>query len=49
MSDETTAGASPDQYGDYEGLAVRNGNAYPFWTDRRVQAPEQIFTGKITP
>jgi len=49
MSDEPTAGASPDQYGDYEGLAVRNGNAYPFWTDRRVQAPEQIFTSKITP
>ena len=49
MSDETTAGASADQYGDYEGLAVRNGNAYPFWTDRRTQTPEQIFTGKITP
>jgi hypothetical protein len=49
MSDETTAGASPDQYGDYGGLAARNGNAYPFWADRRVQAPEQIYTAEITP
>jgi hypothetical protein len=49
MSDETTAGASLDQYGDYEGLAVRNGNAYPFWTDRRVPAPEDIDTSKISP
>lgn len=49
MSDETTSGASPDQYGDYEGLAVRNGSAYPFWTDRRVPAPEEIFTAKVTP
>jgi hypothetical protein len=49
MSDETTSGASADQYGDYEGLAVRNGNAYPFWTDRRILAPEEIYTSKVTP
>lgn len=49
MSDETTAGASGDQYGDYEGLAVRNSNAYPFWTDRRTPTPEEIFTAVITP
>ena len=49
MSDETTAGASADQYGDYEGLAVRNGNAYPFWTDRRSSNPEEIYTVKVTP
>jgi hypothetical protein len=49
MSDETTAGASGDQYGDYGGLAARGGNAYPFWADRRVQAPEQVYTALITP
>jgi hypothetical protein len=49
MSDETTAGATADQYGDYSGLAARGGNAYPFWTDRRVQAPEQVYTVKIAP
>ena len=49
MSDETTAGSSADQYGDYEGLAVRNGNAHPFWTDRRTPTPEEIFTATITP
>jgi hypothetical protein len=49
MSDETTSGASADQYGDYGGLAARGGNAYPFWSDRRVQAPEQIYTALITP
>ena len=49
MSDETTAGASADQYGDYEGIAVRNGNAYPFWTDRRISSAEEIYTDKITP
>ncbi len=49
MSDETTAGASGDQYGDYEALAVRGGCAYPFWTDRRTATPEEIFVAKICP
>lgn len=37
------------QYGDYEGLAVRNGVAYPFWTDRRPSSgtDEEVFTSKI--
>lgn len=48
-SDESTSGASPDQYGDYEGLAARNGVVYPFWTDRRVPAPEEIYTDKVIP
>jgi len=49
MSDETTAGSSADQYGDYEGIAVRNANGYPFWTDRRTPTPEEIFSAIITP
>jgi Neuraminidase (sialidase) len=48
-SDETTAGASADQYGDYEALAVRDGCAYAFWTDRRNAAPEEIYSSKVCP
>ncbi len=50
MTDESAAGANPNQYGDYEGLAVLKGVAYPFWTDRRpslLAGVEQIFTAKI--
>lgn len=50
MTDESAAGANPNQYGDYEGLAVLKGVAYPFWTDRRpslLAGAEQIFTAKI--
>jgi hypothetical protein len=49
MSDETTAGASPDQYGDYEGLAAFMSCASPFWTDRRVSAPEEVYTAEVCP
>lgn len=51
QSDESTAGASPDQYGDYEGLAVKNGCAFPFWTDRRASSgtDEEVFTNKTCP
>jgi hypothetical protein len=48
-SDETTAGASADQYGDYEGLSVRNGCAPPLWTDRRGSGAEEIYTTEICP
>jgi hypothetical protein len=30
------SGGDGNQYGDYAGLAVRNGVAWPFWTDRRA-------------
>ena len=49
MSDETTAGASPDQYGDYEGLSALMSCASPFWTDRRTAAPEEIYTAEVCP
>jgi len=49
MSDETTAGASPDQYGDYEGLAAFMSCASPFWTDRRTATPEEIYTAEVCP
>lgn len=49
MTDETAAGADSNQYGDYEGIAVRNGVVYPFWTDRRASSgtDEEVFTAKI--
>lgn len=49
MSDETTAGSSPDQYGDYEGLSAFMSCASPFWTDRRVAAPEEIYAAEVCP
>jgi hypothetical protein len=49
MSDETTAGASPDQYGDYEGLAAYMSCSSPFWTDRRTATPEEIYTAEVCP
>jgi hypothetical protein len=49
MTDESSAGANVNQYGDYEGFAVRNGVAYPYWTDRRTASgtDEEQFTAKI--
>ncbi len=49
MSDETTAGASPDQYGDYEGLAAYLSCASPLWTDRRTTTPEEVDTAQVCP
>ena len=49
MSDETTAGASPDQYGDYEGIAAALNCASPFWTDRRTSTPEEIDVADVCP
>jgi hypothetical protein len=49
-SDETQPGASPHEYGDYEGLAVANGIAHPIWTDGRSLGTlaEEIFTTALT-
>lgn len=47
-SDETTGNGN--QYGDYAGLAVRDGVAWPFWTDRRGGGwgtDEEIATARI--
>jgi hypothetical protein len=48
-TDETSTGAdSGNQYGDYNGLSVRQGVFFPCWTDRRDGKSEAIFTAKIT-
>ena len=47
---ETGPGAHEYAYGDYNGLAARNGVAHLVWTDRRSGVPgekEQIFTAKV--
>jgi hypothetical protein len=47
-TDETAAGADTgNQYGDYNGLSVLNGEFFPSWTDRRDNKAEAIFTSKI--
>jgi hypothetical protein len=46
-SDETTAGADPNQYGDYNGLATFACRSFPIWTDRRSGASEQIYTARV--
>ncbi len=46
-SDDTPRWASPLQYGDYEGLAVKDGLAHPIWTDTRrgrSALREEIYT-----
>ena len=45
-SDETQPGANSHEYGDYEGLAVRDGAAHPIWTDGRDigTRAEEIYT-----
>jgi hypothetical protein len=45
-SNETVRRASAFEFGDYEGLAVLNGSAHPFWTDSRDLATksEEIYT-----
>ena len=49
-TDETTPGANlGNQYGDYEGIAARNGIVRPVWTDRRAAViaaglREEVFT-----
>ena len=56
-TDETCCAPSVnlgDQYGDYEGLAARNGILHPVWTDRRqgvidLGLREEVFTAAIAP
>ncbi len=46
-SDETTAGADGNQYGDYNGLSGHTGKFFPSWTDRRSGGREEIWTAPI--
>jgi hypothetical protein len=50
-TNETCCGAQlHDQYGDYEGIAARNGISHPVWTDRRdavASLNEEVFTAVI--
>jgi len=47
-SDETTAGADPNQYGDYTGLSGFLGTFFPSWTDRRAAGAEEIWTSRLS-
>jgi hypothetical protein len=42
-TDETAAGVNGNQYGDYIGLSVRNGQYFACWTDRRNGGREEIW------
>ena len=46
---DESVGANSGQYGDYEGLTVHAGVAYPFWTDRRVSSgtDEEAFSARV--
>jgi hypothetical protein len=46
-TNETTAGASWFQYGDYAGMDGYAGVFFPVWTDRRSGGPEEIWTAAI--
>ena len=46
-SDETTAGADSNQYGDYNGLSGFFGTFFPTWTDRRAGGTEETWTSRI--
>jgi len=47
-SDETTAGADANQYGDYDGLSGFYGTFFPSWTDRRSGGAEEIWTSRVS-
>lgn len=48
-TDETTVQADlGNQYGDYNGLSVVDGDFFPCWTDRSDGKAESIFTAKIS-
>jgi hypothetical protein len=47
-SDETTAGANPNQYGDYDGLSGFFGLFFPAWTDRRTGGAEEIWSANVS-
>lgn len=46
-TNETTAGASWFQFGDYAGMDGYAGVFFPVWTDRRSGGPEEIWTAAI--
>jgi hypothetical protein len=46
-TNETTAGASWFQFGDYAGMDGFSGVFFPAWTDRRSGGPEEIWTAAI--
>jgi hypothetical protein len=46
-TNETTAGASWFQFGDYAGMDGYAGIFFPVWTDRRSGGPEEIWTAAI--
>jgi hypothetical protein len=46
-TNETTAGASWFQFGDYAGMDGVAGVFFPAWTDRRSGGPEEIWTAAI--
>jgi hypothetical protein len=48
-TDETSAGADANQYGDYNGLTGYSGLFFPSWTDRRSGGPEEIWTASVMP
>ena len=48
-TDETSAAADINQYGDYNGLTGYSGLFFPSWTDRRGGGPEEIWTASIMP
>jgi hypothetical protein len=47
-SDETTAGADANNYGDYDGLTGFNGTFFPSWTDSRNGFPEEIWAARLS-
>jgi hypothetical protein len=47
-TDETTAGANPNQYGDYDGLSGFYGTFFPSWTDRRAGGAEEIWSALLS-
>jgi BNR/Asp-box repeat len=49
QTDETSAGADGNQYGDYNGLSGYVGTFFPSWTDRRGGGREEIWTAELTP
>lgn len=47
-SNETTAGANVNQYGDYDGLSGFAGSFFPAWTDSRSGFPEEIWSANVS-
>jgi hypothetical protein len=47
QSDETSAGANGNQYGDYIGLSAYRGRFFACWTDRRASGLEEIWGALI--